>query len=191
MEKEKNKRQIKASALGGSFSCLFLPLCYYATSLLQGMKMVFFEKSFFPLAGEEKRKIDELRSTKKSPISGCGRDHQRFSFQSRGGKMSWNMFSCPGYYDKSGLLMSPEGTVEINPSDARNLGISSGNLVEITSRRGKVRAKAVITDRSSQGVVFMNFHFSESAVNILTNDALDPLAKIPELKVAAVRIEKV
>jgi predicted molibdopterin-dependent oxidoreductase YjgC len=86
----------------------------------------------------------------------------------------------------------PEGVVEINPEDARRLGIRPDNgLVEIASRRGKVHAKARITETVSPGLVFMTFHFREAAVNLLTIDALDPIAKIPEFKVCAVKIRKV
>jgi formate dehydrogenase alpha subunit len=85
----------------------------------------------------------------------------------------------------------PEGVVEIHPEDAGRLGIRADNgLVEVTSRRGKVHAKARITETVSPGLVFMTFHFREAAVNLLTIDALDPIAKIPELKVCAVRIRK-
>ena len=58
-----------------------------------------------------------------------------------------------------------------------------------TSRRGTVTAKAVVTPRSRPGSVFMTFHYAEAAANILTNDALDPVAKIPELKVCAVKLQ--
>lgn len=80
--------------------------------------------------------------------------------------------------------------VEINPQDADALGIGDGDRVQVLSRRGKVRARAKVTEKSSKGVVFMTFHFAESATNLLTNPALDPTAKIPELKVCAVRVEK-
>ncbi len=85
----------------------------------------------------------------------------------------------------------PEAMVEINPLDAASLKISHQDLVEVISRRGKVKIKVAITEKSPPGVVFMSFHFSESAANILTNDALDPIAKIPEYKVAAVKIKKI
>ena len=86
----------------------------------------------------------------------------------------------------------PEGLVEINPSDADRLGIKPDNgLIEVTSRRGKVRAKAKISDNLPPGVVFMTFHFKEAAANLLTLDAVDPVAKIPEYKVCAVNIRKV
>jgi len=85
----------------------------------------------------------------------------------------------------------PEGTVEINPDDARRLGLEADNgLVEVASRRGKVSVKAKTSDRLPPGVVFMTFHFKEAAVNLLTLDALDPVAKIPGYKVCAVRIRK-
>lgn len=83
----------------------------------------------------------------------------------------------------------PESLVEINPRDAETLGISTGSMVRVTSRRGSLEAKPVITERVAPGVVFMNFHFGEAAVNLLTNAALDPIAKIPEYKVCAVRVE--
>ncbi|MGB2854004.1 MAG: formate dehydrogenase subunit alpha, partial [Dehalococcoidia bacterium] len=83
-----------------------------------------------------------------------------------------------------------EGDVEINPQDAEALGIAGGDLVQVASRRGKITARANVTESSPAGVVFMTFHFAESPVNQLTNPALDPTSKIPELKVCAVRVEK-
>lgn len=84
----------------------------------------------------------------------------------------------------------PESLVEINPVDAEKLGIEDGQTVRVTSRRGTLEAKSKITTRSDVGTVFMNFHFHEAAVNLLTNPALDPIGKIPEYKVCAVRVEK-
>ncbi len=80
--------------------------------------------------------------------------------------------------------------VEINPEDAKKLGISEGDTVEISSRRGKIEVKACLTERSAPGTVFVPFHFAESPVNKLTIAALDPKAKIPQLKVCAVKIRK-
>jgi len=85
----------------------------------------------------------------------------------------------------------PESKVEIHPKDAKKFGIDEGQTVKVTSRRGEVQAKAVVTERSQEGTVFMNFHFKEAAVNQLTNAALDPIGKIPEYKVCAVKIEAV
>ena len=61
--------------------------------------------------------------------------------------------------------------------------------MRVFSRRGSVVAAARITRRSSPGMVFMTFHYAEAAVNLLTIDAVDPIAKIPEYKVCAVNIE--
>ena len=86
----------------------------------------------------------------------------------------------------------PEGVVEINPEDAMRLGFQPDNgLVEVASRRGKVTVKAKVSNRLPPGVVFMTFHFKEAAANLLTLDALDPVAKIPEFKVCAVKIQKI
>ncbi len=84
----------------------------------------------------------------------------------------------------------PEGYVEISPEDAGKLKISEEEKIKIKSRRGEIEIKTRITERVPQGVIFIPFHFAESAANVLTNPALDPVAKIPELKVCACRIEK-
>ena len=83
----------------------------------------------------------------------------------------------------------PESLVEINPVDADKLGISDGQKVKVTSRRGTAEAKATITQKSAPGSIFMNFHFTDTAVNNLTNPVLDPTGKIPEYKVCAVKLE--
>ena len=83
-----------------------------------------------------------------------------------------------------------EELVMINPKDAEALGIDDGEIVQVISRRGDVTAKARVTESSPAGVIAMTFHFVESPTNELTNPALDPVAKIPEFKVCAVRIKK-
>jgi formate dehydrogenase alpha subunit len=86
----------------------------------------------------------------------------------------------------------PEGTLDMNPEDARRLGVQEGDgLVEVSSRRGTITVKAKPTDHLPPGVVFMTFHFKEAAVNLLTLDALDPVAKIPGYKVCAVKVRKI
>jgi len=87
-------------------------------------------------------------------------------------------------------ILRGEELVEINPEDASTLGVADGEMVRVISRRGEVVAKARVTEVSPVGVVFMTFHFAESPTNIITNPALDPVAKIPEYKVCAVRIER-
>lgn len=87
--------------------------------------------------------------------------------------------------------LAPEAEVEIQPDDAAALGVEEGEVVEVRSRRGAVRARAKLTQRSPRGMIFMTFHYAEAAANLLTNDAVDPVAKIPEYKVAAVRVERI
>jgi formate dehydrogenase major subunit len=83
-----------------------------------------------------------------------------------------------------------EGHVEVNPEDADRLGLKNGDIARIVSRRGEVETKVLVTDAVDPGTVFMSFHFMEANANVLTNPALDPICKIPEYKVCAVRIEK-
>jgi len=81
-----------------------------------------------------------------------------------------------------------EAEVEINPTDAKKLKCSEGDMVELVSRRGNIITRVHITDRSPEGVAFMTFHFKEAPVNQLTIDELDPIAKIPEFKVCSIQI---
>jgi formate dehydrogenase alpha subunit len=84
-----------------------------------------------------------------------------------------------------------EGFAEINPRQAKELGIIQGERIKVLSRRGEIEIKADLSERMERGMIFIPFHFVESAANRLTNPAFDPIAKIPEFKVCAVRIEKV
>ncbi|MDI7251994.1 MAG: molybdopterin dinucleotide binding domain-containing protein, partial [Actinomycetota bacterium] len=83
------------------------------------------------------------------------------------------------------------GWVSLNPQDAARLGLSEGDGVRVTSRRGSLVSRAHISSRLQPGVVFATFHFREENANLLTNPALDPVSKIPDLKVCAVKVEKV
>jgi len=86
--------------------------------------------------------------------------------------------------------LAPRCFVEIAPEDAEAYGIGDGDLLKVSSRRGQVAARAHISERAPEGTLFMPFHYADAAANMLTNTAMDPIAKIPELKVCAVRIEK-
>lgn len=84
----------------------------------------------------------------------------------------------------------PETLVEVSPEDALKIGLNGKDMVRVTSRRGEMVARAIISDRVYEGLIFGNFHFpGEQNVNNLTIAALDPIAKIPEYKVCAVKIE--
>ena len=82
----------------------------------------------------------------------------------------------------------PEALMEINPADAARLNIEDGSPVRVTSRRGSIVLRARVTQKTTPGVVFIPFHFHEAAANLLTQDVIDPQAKIPEYKASAVRV---
>lgn len=86
---------------------------------------------------------------------------------------------------------TPDAFVEVNPADAKKLGIGHGDKVEVASRRGTIEVTAEVSRKCDEGVVFIPFHYSEAAVNRLTNKAIDPVANIPEYKVCAVKMRKV
>ena len=82
----------------------------------------------------------------------------------------------------------PEARVEISLVDAGLAGIENGQAVRVSSRRGSIVLRASVTEKTLAGVVFIPFHFAEAAANLLTIDALDPQAKIPEFKACAVSV---
>jgi formate dehydrogenase major subunit len=85
----------------------------------------------------------------------------------------------------------PEAFVQINTIDARKLGIKEGEKIKLLSRRGEVATLARVTDEVAPGVLYMSMHFGTGAVNLLTNKALDPMSKMPELKHCAVAVKKI
>jgi predicted molibdopterin-dependent oxidoreductase YjgC len=83
------------------------------------------------------------------------------------------------------------GYVTINPQDAEALAVKDGDVLVISSRRGRMEAPAKIGHAVEPGTLFLPIHFGENPTNVLTSaEAVDPLAKIPEFKVSAVNIEK-
>lgn len=85
----------------------------------------------------------------------------------------------------------PTGWIEINTEDAKGLGIKNGEMIKAISRRGEIRITARVTDDIMKGVMFIPFHYAECAANVLTINALDPIAKIPESKACAIKVEKI
>jgi predicted molibdopterin-dependent oxidoreductase YjgC len=83
-----------------------------------------------------------------------------------------------------------EAYMEISRQDARRLGISDGERADVASRRGSISLPVRVSDIVDNGTVFIPMHYAEAAANALTNTARDPKAKIPELKVCAVKIAK-
>jgi formate dehydrogenase major subunit len=85
---------------------------------------------------------------------------------------------------------APGTYVEISPQDAAKLDLIDGQRVKVASRRGEIEADVMISDKAISGTVFLPFHFADAAANRLTNAALDPVSKIPEFKVCAVKVTK-
>ena len=86
------------------------------------------------------------------------------------------------------LSIYSEALIELNPLDAERMGVDGRKRVRVSSRRGTIEAEAWITDRVPPGMVYANFHFPEASANELTIAALDPISKIPEYKVCAVKV---
>lgn len=93
---------------------------------------------------------------------------------------------------RSGLdqLISEE-TADISSADAQRLGISHGEYVKVSSRRGSVRVRARVTGEIPEGMVWMSFHFSEGNANWLCNNVYDPETKTAEYKACAVKIDRI
>jgi formate dehydrogenase major subunit len=81
--------------------------------------------------------------------------------------------------------------VMISVEDAEALGIANSEKVKVTTRRGQIETNAFVTKRIGKGTIFIPFHYAEAPANRLTNSAYDPVAKIPEYKACAARVEKV
>ncbi len=102
-------------------------------------------------------------------------------------------YGCGSMTRKSPLLEreTPNGVLFIHPDDAEKLHIHTGTPLRISSRRGEVETRAVLTVDLPIGTVAMPYHFKEAPSNQLTNTAQDPVTKMPELKACAVKIEVV
>jgi formate dehydrogenase major subunit/formate dehydrogenase alpha subunit len=107
----------------------------------------------------------------------------RVLYHWHGGEMTRRSRGLMAVYDQA--------LIEVNPGDAELLGLNGSKRVRVTSRRGSIEAQAWITDRVPSGMVYANFHFPEASANELTLAALDPIAKIPEYKICAVKVELV
>ncbi len=84
--------------------------------------------------------------------------------------------------------IEPDPVASVHPLDLTAIGAKPGDVVTIESRRGKVALYARADDSSPRGAIFVPFCYYEAAINMLTNSALDPFAKIPEFKYCAIRI---
>ncbi|HSK26366.1 MAG TPA: molybdopterin-dependent oxidoreductase, partial [Jiangellales bacterium] len=87
--------------------------------------------------------------------------------------------------------IAPHAEVYVHPDDAAELGLADGCTARVFSRRGSIELAVKVSHREARGNCFIPFHFREAAANLLTIDATDPVAKIPEFKFCAVRLEPV
>ena len=99
------------------------------------------------------------------------------------GSMSRRTVALPQY--------APGPFMEMHLEDMKKLGVKDREQVKVSTRRGSLTIEARESFRVDEGSVFITFHFSEAAANLLTNDAFDPIAKIPEFKVAACQVQKI
>jgi formate dehydrogenase major subunit len=86
--------------------------------------------------------------------------------------------------------IEPDAVISVHPADLAALGVPAGATVQLVTRRGAVHAAARADTSLQPGQLFMAFCYTEAAANLLTNPALDPFAKIPELKYCAARLER-
>ena len=119
--------------------------------------------------------------------------NRRFPFILNTGRILYHWHGGTITRRVAGLMArSPDLQIAINPQDGEQLGLKDGQIVRVSSRRGKLTGRALFTDRERTGEIFIPFvKLSESAANFLTNAAYDPTSKIPEYKVCAVRIDPV
>ena len=85
--------------------------------------------------------------------------------------------------------VEPEANCSLHPSTLRKLGVEPGGMIRLTTKRGSIEVMARADRAVAPDMVFLPFAYVEAAANILTNPALDPYGKIPELKFSAARIE--
>ncbi|MDR1702652.1 MAG: formate dehydrogenase subunit alpha [Sporomusaceae bacterium] len=88
-------------------------------------------------------------------------------------------------------LADEPGFLQINPADAEKLGINDEELVRISSRRGSVMTRALVTDRVGKGAVYMTYQGWVGACNELTIHVVDPISKTPEYKFCAAKVEAI
>ncbi len=141
----------------------------------------FLHQTCFPrgrglLQGFEHQEPAELTSDEYPFLLSTGRRLSQYNVSTRNSTILESLMPCE--------------LAELNAADAGRLGVTEGETLRFTSRRGSITCRVTLTDRVPPGMVFMSFHFRETPVNELTNSAYDPVAKTAEYKVCAVKIEK-
>ncbi len=85
--------------------------------------------------------------------------------------------------------LCPECFAEVSPQDAAHYGIGNNDWIQLTSRRGTVKVRALVTDRSQDGTIFVPYHFAEVPINMLTLNGLDRLSRSPQYKICSIKVE--
>jgi predicted molibdopterin-dependent oxidoreductase YjgC len=86
--------------------------------------------------------------------------------------------------------LEPHGHIDMSQEDADAVGVRADDFLQVTSPRGEIVVQVRIDSKVPRGTAFMAFHWREAPANVLTNEAVDPTARIPEYKVSSIRIEK-
>jgi len=120
---------------------------------------------------------NELPNDEYPMILTTGRELAQYNFGSMSRK-------TPGIEE-----ICPEALAEVNPADAERLNLGEREWIRITSKRGSIKVRITITDRSQPGTVFIPYHFAEVPVNLLTLNNLDRLSRSPQYKLCAVKVE--
>jgi len=116
--------------------------------------------------------------------------NEEYPFYLSTGRRLWHYHTVQTHHCVSFDELFAEELLEIHPADAKKLDIATGDLVQVISRRGSIKLKAWVTNRSREGICWTTFHFPEVRTNDVTNDALDPISSTAEYKVCAIRVEK-
>lgn len=108
------------------------------------------------------------------------------------GRILYHYNACAMTDKTPGIVeLAGESFIEVNDQDAKRLGIADGEKVKVSSRRGEIQVEARVSAKTSPGECWMPLHYLEGGCNWLTNAALDNIARAPEYKVCAVKIERV
>jgi ferredoxin-nitrate reductase len=154
--------------------------------------------------GGRRRYLDRVFSTPDGRAVFLPRDHRaprelpdhEFPFVLTTGRLytHWHTLTRTAKCEKL-VRREPEPFIEVNAADAARLGVASGEIVQVSSRRGTIRLAVKVGDTVTPGTVFLPFHWGdlfapENAANYLTISAIGRIAKQPELKFCAVNLEK-
>ncbi len=149
-----------------------------------GTSTLFLEKFNTPNGKAKLNPVDYIAQNEKVNID--------YPFLLNSGRILYQYHSATMSRKNNSLnAFANESYVLMNPADAYKNNFQNGIKVKLVSERGELQTILQISDEVLEGELFMPWHFSESPVNNLTRDELDPLSKIAPLKLSACRVERV